>query len=42
MVDLMVKEHIESTKLLEKFAQVRNAIHKASRIFLTGDKTNLD
>ena len=40
-MDLIEREHAESTKLLDKFAQVRNAIHKVTRIFLTGDKSRL-
>jgi hypothetical protein len=37
-VELITKESSLTAKVLEKFAQVRNAIHKASRmIYRTGD-----
>jgi hypothetical protein len=31
-VNLIAREYMESIKVLERFAQVRNAVHKASRI----------
>jgi hypothetical protein len=42
MMKLIAKEYTESAKVLGTFTQIRGAIHKASRIFRTGDKGHID